>query len=103
MKKKKPYNVKMHFSKRCIERIGFPIDSNRLKSLLVENKLQNVMRESNNKTHWLVPKELLPVEWDKEMVAVYDKVRHEFVTVIFRNPEDNLDHMRAILNERRKV
>ena len=88
-KKKKPMQIKMHFLRRCMERIGSPIDSNRLKELMLSNSMEMVCRESNNRTHWLVPKALLPKGYEREIVAVYDGVRHEFVTVLYRYPQSD--------------
>ena len=88
-KKKKPFHVKKHFTRRCLERIGFPIDADKLKELRASNSLQFVYRQSNTRTHWLVPMSLLPKGFERELVAVYDSVRHEFVTVLYLCPEYN--------------
>lgn len=83
-KRKTARDLKRHFSMRCIQRVGFPIDECELKKRMVANALLFTGRESNVKTHFLVPKDMLPVGFSREVEAVYDSKRHEFVTVLFR-------------------
>ena len=84
-KQKKARDLKRHFAMRCIQRVGFPIDEVELKKRLVANELTRTWRKSNIKTHFLVPKDMLPVGVPTEIEAVYDSKRHEFVTVLFSN------------------
>ena len=53
-----------------------------LKSLLVENKLRRLYTQSNTKTHFLLKKEQYNgaqmLQFD--VVVIYDKLRHGFVT-----------------------
>ena len=83
--------MKRHFAMRCIQRIGFPIDEVELKARLVANELTRTWRESNIKTHFLVPKDMLPNGFPMEIEAVYDSKRHEFVTVLFRGEKESED------------
>ena len=95
-KQKKARDLKRHFAMRCIQRVGFPIDEVALKKRLVANALTLTRRESNVKTHFLVPKDMLPNGFPREIEAVYDSKRHEFVTVLFGNArtliEEELNH-----------
>ena len=87
-KKKKSADVIRHFNRRCMERIGMLLSQKELKNRMLKHELSVVMRESNERTHFLVPKDMLP-NWHKnEMVAVYDKRRHDFVTVLYKNLVD---------------
>ena len=92
-KKKKPFQVKRHFVTRCIERIGFPIDYDALKHEMDKGALTLSWKQSNTRTHWDVPTWLLPKGFGRKIVAVYDRTRHEFVTVLYKNPvaEDFLE------------
>lgn len=82
-KKKKSADVMRHFNRRCMERIGMLLSQKELKNRMLKHELSVVMRESNERTHFLVPQDLLPKWHTREMVAVYDKKRHCFVTVLF--------------------
>ena len=84
-RKKTSADVVNHFNLRCMERIGMVLSQSELKNRMLEHKLTVVRRESNARTHFLVPKDMLPVWHKREMVAVYDKNRHNFVTVLFKN------------------
>ena len=64
------------------------LSQSELKNRMLKHELSVVMRESNARTHFLVPKDMLP-DWHKnEMVAVYDKRRHTFVTVLYKDIGD---------------
>lgn len=84
-RKKTPDDLKRHFSVRCIQRVGFPIDEEELKRRMVRHALSFLWKESNTKSHFLVPKDMLPVSCMREIEAVYDSKLHEFVTVLFRD------------------
>ena len=53
-----------------------------------ENKLSHAWRESNTKTHFSVPKDLLPKDFVREIEVVYDSSKHEFVTVLFKDGKE---------------
>ena len=79
---KKPSDVVAHFKRRCIERIGFVLDQNVLKNLLSIGKIPLLRKQSLTKTLFVLKKEDYI---DKgilkfDVVLVYDKLRHAFVT-----------------------
>lgn len=84
-KKKSGADIVRHFNIRCIERIGIALPQDELKRRLVNHTLEFVRKESNMRTHWRIPKDLLPKGHTRDMVAVYDKSRHHFVTVLFND------------------
>lgn len=61
------------------------LSQDELKKRMGSHRLSVVRRESNTRTHFLVPKDMLPSGHSREMVAVYDKSRHYFVTVLFND------------------
>ena len=67
-----------HFKKRCEERIGYVPTQQYLKNELKHGRLKLHSRQSNSRTRFL---------WTQKdgtnLVLVYDKVRHVFVTVLF--------------------
>lgn len=81
-KKKTADDIVAHFQKRCRERIGIILNQRTLKNLMAEHKLKTIEKQSHTKTKFLLLKE----DWNgKEMlqfdvIVVYDKLRHEFVT-----------------------
>lgn len=83
--KKKAKDCIAHFEFRCLQRLGVVLSQDMLKQLMLEHRLEVVCRESTNKTHFKVPQYLLPNRHKEEVVAVYDKVRHCFVTVLLAN------------------
>lgn len=92
-KKKKPSDLHRHFVTRCIQRIGAVIDSDELKRLMNNNVLPVSWRESNTKMHFSVPKNLLPAGFKRDIEAVYDSNKHEFVTVLFKDGKEFEDLM----------
>ena len=82
-KKKKCSDLQRHFHLRCMERLGIIIHVDELKKRLQEHELKFIRRESNAKTHWLVPKDMLPRGFTRRVIAVYDSIRHQFVTVLY--------------------
>ena len=84
-KKKKAGNLKRHFKMRCIQRIGAPLDEEELKRRMRANMLSWLWRESNTKTHFSVPRDMLPKGFNREIEVVYDSDRHEFVTILFKD------------------
>lgn len=84
-KRKRGADIVHHFNLRCLERIGVVLSQEELKRRLGKHQLELVRKESNTRTHFLVPKDLLPEGHSREMVAVYDKSRHYFVTVLFND------------------
>jgi len=75
-------DIVAHFQKRCLERIGIILNQRILKNLLVDNKLRRLYSQSNTKTHFLLKKEQYNgkqlLQFD--VVIIYDKLRHGFVT-----------------------
>jgi hypothetical protein len=84
-RKKTGADVINHFNLRCMERIGMVLSQDELKHRMLSHRLRSLGRESNARTHFLVPNDMLPFWHKEEMVAVYDKKRHNFVTVLFNN------------------
>ncbi len=84
-KAKTAEDVVHHFKMRCFQRLGIFIDIETLKSRMLKHDLPVVWSESNSKTHFQIPADMLPKGFNREVVAVYDKARHEFVTVLFKD------------------
>ena len=84
-KKKTKDDIARHFRVRCMERLGAFLSSDELRRRMIERQLKVVCKESSTRTHFLVPKEMLPETCTREIVAVYDKKRHDFVTVLFND------------------
>lgn len=76
-------DVVTHFQKRCIERIGIILNQRILKDLMADKKLIVVQKQSRTKTHFRLRRELYVgkqlLQFD--VLLVYDKQRHAFVTV----------------------
>lgn len=87
-RRKKPEDLKRHFSMRCIQRIGIGLDSEELKRRMKANLLVLSWRESNTKVHYIVPSNMLPAGFKREVEAVYDSSKHEFVTVLFKDGKE---------------
>ena len=97
-RKKRRSDLQRHFHLRCMERIGIILHPDELKNRMQNRELEYVRKESNTKTHWLVPKDMLPKDYKRRIVAVYDSVRHQFVTVLFddNGPIYSIDEEDAI-------
>lgn len=71
-------DVVAHFQMRCRERLGYIVTQKELKEALAAHRLRIHSRQSNTKTRYF---------WKgrdgREVVVVYDKLRHAFVTVLF--------------------
>ena len=77
-----------HFQKRCLQRIGIILNQRILKDLMVSNELKRLYSQSNTKTHFLLKKEQYNgkqmLQFD--VVLIYDKLRHAFVTTYRYDP-----------------
>jgi len=82
-RKKKSADLQRHFNMRCMERLGIVLHSDELKKKMQSGELEFVRRQSNTKSHFLIPKDMLPRDFTRRVVAVYDSVRHQFVTVLY--------------------
>lgn len=75
-------DIVAHFQKRCLERLGIVLNQRVLKEMLAAKKLVFLQKQSNTKTHFRVRRELYAgkqmLQFD--VVVVYDKLRHAFVT-----------------------
>ena len=89
-KKKDPKTreiVISHFQKRCIQRLGVILKQRDLKLAMNNPELMvPILRQSNTKTHFKISSTFLKtlgidIE-NSEIVLVYDKARHNFVTVL---------------------
>ena len=85
-KKKQPEDLRRHFQMRCIQRIGAIINDEELKRRMRANLLSHAWRESNIKMHFTVP-------MDREIEAVYDSSKHEFVTILFKDGKEYEEFM----------
>ena len=86
-KSKKHLDIVQHFQTRCLERLGKVLKQKDLKDCMCRHTLVYVGRQSCNKTHWEIPKELLKIcgidlKDGIDVVVVYDKLRNGFVTVL---------------------
>ena len=81
-----------HFTKRCIERIGYVPDTKTIIKKIQNNELEFVERQSNRITlfKWLEPMNKL------ECRLVYDKERHKIVTILFEERE-NYENTKTII------
>lgn len=77
-KAKKRGDVVAHFQRRCMERLGYVIPQDELKADMEAHRLRVHSKQSNTKTHFLYT-----TKDGREVVVVYDKMRHAFVTVLF--------------------
>ena len=73
-----------HFQKRCIERLGYILHQRFLKEEMQAGRLKVHSKQSNNRTLFRLPR-----KYGRDLVVVYDRMRHAFVTVLF------LDEMRG--------
>ena len=71
-----------HFQKRCLQRIGIILNQRQLKELMNTKKMQLLVNQSRTKKMYHLHRE----DWNakemlhKDVVVVYDNVRHAFVT-----------------------
>ena len=80
-KAKKSKNIKRHFNHRCKERLGFKLNSQELVNLIQRNKLDFVRRTSNTRTVFRYHCQVN----DRDYNVVYDKLRHDVVTIYRAN------------------
>ena len=73
----KKKNVKIHFQKRSLERVGVLLNEKVIVNLIQENKLEFIERQSNRITVWRY------VFMDKTSRVVYDKQRKQIVTILY--------------------
>ena len=73
----KKKNVKIHFQKRSLERVGVLLNEKVIVNLIQENKLEFIERQSNRITVWRY------VFMDKTYRVVYDKQRKQIVTILY--------------------
>ena len=70
-------NIKVHFQRRSIERIGVLLDEKELVNKIQNNELEFVERQSNRVT-------VFRYEYNGEFYRlVYDKTRKQIITVLF--------------------
>ena len=83
--KKTHDDIIIHFQKRCMERLGFIISQRELKDMKDKDdgRMVKLGKQSNTKTLYKVYKH--PGFFKEDLVVVYDKLRHGFVTVMFYN------------------
>ena len=73
----KQKNIKAHFQRRSIERIGVLLDEKELVNKIQNNELEFVERQSNRVT-------VFRYEYNGEQYRlVYDKTRKQIITVLF--------------------
>lgn len=88
--KKTREDIVSHFQMRCMERLGFIIRQRDLKDAManLESGLITFIRkQSNSKTHFKLSDRFLcgygfENENSMNVVVVYDRIRHNFVTVL---------------------
>ena len=81
MRRKKPKthdDCVQHFQKRCMERVGYLLHQRFLKEEMRLGHLKVHSKQSNSRTCFLLPR-----KYGRDLVVVYDKLRHAFVTVLF--------------------
>lgn len=81
--KKKDF-VDRHFANRCLQRLGHLPDSKDLVNKIQNQELQFVDRQSNRLTRWLWLDKITNIE----CVLVYDKIRKQLVTILFKDLMD---------------
>ena len=77
MRSRKSKNIKKHFFKRCLERIGHYINTKDLIKKIQNQELEFISRTSNTRTLFKYHCEFN----DKDYVVVYDKNKHDVVTI----------------------
>ena len=107
-KSKSHFDIVQHFQTRCLERLGKVLRQKDLKECMDRHTLVYVGRQSCNKTHWEIPRQLLEVwgvkvEEGMDVVVVYDKMRNGFVTVLTYDHgtgfQDKVDNLREWVEE----
>lgn len=86
-KTSKSKNIKRHFQKRCVERLGFPISSKDLVKQIQSNKLDFVRKMSNTRSMFLYQ---CPID-NTNYNVVYDKLRHDVVTIYRSRKQKRLE------------
>ena len=76
----KKSTVSLHFSKRCLQRLGYIPDESALIKKIQENKLEFLSRQSCRVSRWNWKD---PVS-GTECILVYDKMRTQIITVLFK-------------------
>ena len=88
--KKSSEDIVAHFQRRCMERLGFVIRQRDLKDAILNlssGLVVPVWKQSNSKMHFKLSDAFL-VKYgyckgsEIDVVAVYDNLRHNFVTVL---------------------
>ena len=69
-----------HFQKRCMERVGYLLHQRFLKEEMRLGHLKVHSKQSNSRTRFLLPR-----KYGRDLVVVYDKLRHAFVTILYLN------------------
>lgn len=73
----KKKNVKKHFQKRSLERVGVLLNEKELVRKIQNHELEFVERQSNRKTVFRLK------YLDKTYRIVYDKLRKQIITILF--------------------
>ena len=87
MRKKRVTKAKVmrnHFWQRSIERVGYLVDEKELINLIQTQKLKFIEKQSNRVSvfRW-ISKE------GKKFRLVYDKIRHQIITILIEKGEEN--------------
>ena len=75
-KKTKKDNERIHFEKRCLERVGVFLDRKEIIRKIKNQELEFIERQSNRITIWRY------YFLDKSYRVVYDKLRKQCVTIL---------------------
>ena len=78
---KKKDTVDMHFAIRCLQRLGHIPDSKDLVNKIQNQELEFVDKQSNRVSRWAWTDKIT----NTECVLVYDRIRKQLVTVLFKN------------------
>lgn len=76
-KRNKSKNIKKHFVIRCLERLGVVLNSSDIVRKIQNHELEFISKTSNSRT---IFKYISPID-KKEYRVVYDKNRHDVVTI----------------------
>lgn len=76
--------VDIHFTQRCIERIGYVPDTKTIIKQIQSGKLECIERQSNRITVW---------QWIDPVNGIvcripYDKERHQLITILFEKDKE---------------
>jgi hypothetical protein len=77
IKRNKSKNIKKHFKKRCLERVGICLNSEDIVKKIQNNELEFVSKTSNTRTIF----KYICKTTKKEYKVVYDKNKHDVVTI----------------------